>query len=200
MKLLFQDQIIEFEQTPSTEEVIGKINELLQNDFYFSHLVIDGEEILEDPEIYLIRNIGNVESIEVIVVAAQEFINNLLLSTEEYAERAIPHITTLAEMFYNNPSPTNWYDLNQLLEGIQWILSMIGVVDESIVRPSSWSEVLTNVREIQAELGNLEEALENTDTVLVGDILNYEILPVFEALTKEVKRIIDTEGTRYDLN
>ena len=43
MKLLFQEQSIEFEQVPFTDEVIKSINRFLGNQFYFSHLLVDGE-------------------------------------------------------------------------------------------------------------------------------------------------------------
>lgn len=49
MKLLHQQQIIQFEQTPTIEEIIEKINELLQDTHYFSHVKVDGEEVVEDP-------------------------------------------------------------------------------------------------------------------------------------------------------
>lgn len=200
MKLLFQKQTVTFEQTPIIEEVIEKINELLQDQFYFSHLLADGEEILEDPEQFLVKQLVNIDSLEVIAVAAKEFINDLLLSAEEYTERSVPQITELVDEFYNNPSGENWADLSALFEGVQWLTTMIETVNQSAVRPTNWDEVVTSSEALQTELGNLEEALENADTVLVADMLQYEILPVFESFVIEFKTIIDTEGTRHDLN
>jgi hypothetical protein len=200
MKLLFQQQTIEFEHTPSVEEMIEKINDLLQDRFYFSHLVADGEEILEEPEQYLEQQLANIVSLEIIAIEAKEFINDLLLSAEEYVERSIPHLITLVDMFYNNPSRESWLELGELFEGIQWLSSMIVTVDQSVARPSNWDAVVAPATELQGELGNLEEALENTDTVLLADMLQYEILPVFEIFSLEIKTAIDTEGKRHDLS
>ncbi|MEK4406550.1 hypothetical protein MKZ26_19500 [Sporosarcina sp. FSL K6-6792] len=200
MKLLFNEQVIEFEKIPLVEEVLEKINDLLQNDFYFSHFIVDGKEVLEAPGEFLKMNLRAIESLEIISVSAKEFINNLLLSAEEYTKRAVPHITTLADEFYNNPSSSSWAELNELFEGIQWLSTMIETVDQSVVRPSNWMDVLTPTLAMQAELGNFEEALDNTDTVLIADMLHFEILTVFEALSAEMKIAIDTEGTRHDLN
>lgn len=200
MKLLFQEQIMEFEQIPFTEEVIESINRFLGDQFYFSHLLVDGKEVLENPEQFLLENIAEVSTLEVIAIPAKEFVNELLLSAEEYTERAIPHIKILFDEFYINPTQKNWIELSEMFEGIQWLLSMIETIDNSIVRPSNWTEVITSVAELKEELENLEDALENTDTVLVADMLQYEVLPVFELLETEIKRTIDTVGKRHDLS
>lgn len=200
MKLVFQQQTIEFEETPAAEEVIAKINDMLQNDFYFSHLLVAGEEIIEDPEIYLTKNLGNIDTVEVIAVAAKEFVNELLLSGEEYAKRAVLSITTLAEEFYNAPTPNSWTELGGLFEGVQWMMTMIETVRQSTVSPSNWNSVLMHSSALQEELGNLEEALENVDLVLIADMLQYEVLPAFAEMGMELTTAIDTEGIRHDLN
>lgn len=200
MKLLFIEQVVEFEQNLTVEEIIEKINELLGNQFYFSHLVIDGKEVIEAPEDYLLQNLTHITELEVIAVEAKQFVGELLLSSEEYVERAVPHITDLSDAFYHHPNQENWISLSELFEGIQWLASMISTIDQSIIRPKNWDVVVEAATTLQNELGELEEALENTDTILVGDILQYEILPAFETFGTEIKLAIDTEGIRYDLN
>lgn len=200
MKLLFREQTIEFEQVPFTDEVIESINRFLGNDFYFSHLIVDGEQVLESPEQFLTENLADIVNIEVIAIPVKEFVDELLLSAEEYTERVIPHITILFNGFYTNPTQKNWIELSEILEGIQWLLSMIETIDHSIVRPDNWTEVTAPVVRLKEELGDLEEALENTDTVLIADMLQYEILPVFEGFITEIKQTIDTVGTRHDLS
>lgn len=200
MKLLFQEQTTTFEQTPTIEEIIETINELLQDNYYFSHLIADGKEIVEDPEVFLTKHVKDIDSIEVIAVVAKQFINDLLLSTEEYTERAVLQLATLTDEFYNNPTASSWTELGHLFEGIQWLVTMIDTVDQSTVRPAVWGEVLTHSSAIQEELATLEEALENTDTVLIADLLQYELLPAFEEIAGKVKDLIDTEGTRPNLN
>ena len=199
MKILFQDQTVEFEHSPTVQDVIEKINEFLQENFYYSYLIADGKEVLEDPELYLTENISNISSIEIFAVGAREFINDLLLSSEEYTHRAIPHITRLVNDFYNNPSPINWRELGELLEGMQWILTMIKTIDQSKFRPSIWNEILTNADKLFQELEQLEEALKNRDTILIADIINYEILPIFQSFALHIKTAIDTEGRRNDI-
>ncbi|WP_100332363.1 hypothetical protein [Bacillus xiapuensis] len=200
MKLHFQEQVIEFDNDTSVEEIIEKINDLLGDQYYFDHLVVNHEKILESPEVVLSNRLPHIETIEVMAVPAKEFINDLLLSAEEYTARALPHIAALADRFYNHPDPSCWQELNQLFEGIQWLLLSAETIDQSVVRPANWEKVLASLSDLKGELGNLEEALENIDTVLIADMLQYEIEPVFETMAKEVKMMIDREGMRHDLN
>ncbi|MEK3994153.1 hypothetical protein MKY29_05305 [Psychrobacillus sp. FSL K6-2365] len=200
MKILLQEKSIEFAQTPSIAEIIENMNELLQDNFYYSHIIVDGEDIVEDPEIFLEKNIGEITMIEIIAITAKDFINNLLLSSEEYTKRAISHMTLLTDNFYNNPSATNWRDLGELLEGIDWMLSMIKTIDQSIMRPANWNEVLTKTAALQQEFKQFEEAIENNDTVLIADILKYEIQPTFKSFAVIITTAIDSKGKRHDLS
>lgn len=200
MKLLFQEQTVELNNDSTIEHVIQHINELLGKEYYFSHLIANGQEVIEAPEEFLARNLTSIKELEVVAIDAKKFINDLLLSSEEYVERAIPHIKDLFEAFYHNPNRDHWISLSELFEGIQWLASMITTVNDSIAKPQNWDAVFEPATEMQEELGEFEEALENADTVLVADILQYEVLPVFEVFAVEIKKAIDTEGMRYDLN
>ena len=46
----------------------------------------------------------------------------------------------------------------------------------------------------------LQDALQNSDHVLLGDLLQYEISPLFSTLEKEIKELLNTEGYKDDLN
>lgn len=200
MKLSFIDETIEFKQTPSVDRVIEVINELLQENYFFSHFIVDGKEVKEEPETFLSLNLSEIDLLEIVALTTKEFINELLLSTEKYTERALPQIESLSDAFYSNPSASDWTELANLFEGIQWIVSMEQTIDHSSVRPFNWNEVQEHTLTIQGELENLEEALRQTDNVLIADILQYEILPAFKAVAKEVQKTIDTEGIRHDFN
>lgn len=200
MKILFQDHIIEFTQAPSIEEVIDSINEFLTADFYFSHLRVDGKEITENPEAFLTMHRGELEVIELIAISAREFIDQLLVSGESYTKRAIPQLSSLANDFYSNLSARNWQELGKLFEGIDWLLKMSQTVDQSTKRPANWEEVQDAAFEVTKLLKQLEEALENQDTVLIADLIRYELLPIFETFATTIQTAIDTEGTRDGLN
>ena len=200
MKLLFQDQTIEFEPTVPVDDIILKINQLLGDDYYFSHLIVDGEEIKESPEQYLLNYVGSITEVQIIAVEAKVFINDLLLSAEEYIKRATPILEVVAERFYETPTAEEYNDLNDLFGGLQWLTSMISVINESKVRPEKWDDTKEMIESLQDVLNDFAEALENNDTVLIADLLSYEIKPVFEELNEQMTDIIDSEGERYELH
>lgn len=200
MKLLFQEQTIEMEQNQNTDTIITKINELLGDDFYFSHLIVDGVEVNEDPEAFLTEQFGRIQQIEVVAIPAKEFVNDLLLSTEDYVSRALPYIVDVADSFAQGESEEQWTDLANLLEGIQWMTSMAATIEESIARPTAWAGVTEQMTILENSLPQLEEALVNQDQAAISKVLTATVKVVFERLGVRVKEIVDQEGQRDLLN
>lgn len=200
MELIFQQHQFEYKKTPSSDEVIEKINELLNQNDYFSHFIADGIEIYEEHETYLNLNLDRIEKLEVITKTEREFVNDILLSAEDYLKRAKPELATLPDEFYANPTPDTWTTFSQFIEGVQWLDEMLSVVGNSNERPKNWDMYAELSQSMQAELANLGEAVENGDNVLIADIIQYELISNFEALEAEIEKTIDTEGMRYDLN
>jgi hypothetical protein len=200
MELIFKNETVQFGELSSVEEIIEKINELLADQYYFSHLIVDGEEIYEDPESYLLNSLESISTIEVAVKTIQEFVNEVLIMAKDYLTNAIPEMTSLADGFYQNPTSENWVDFSAMLEGMQWLNKTINVIDKAKERPANWNECIKLAAQFEMELKNLEQAVENSDNVLIADIIQYELLPVYEALLEEINTTIDTEVERYDLN
>lgn len=200
MELIFKDQIIQYKELPSVEEIIQKINELLIDNYYYSHFIVDGQVVYEDPEQYLLEELSAISKLEVIGRTAAEFTNDILLTAEEYLKRAKPEMTDLAEGFYQNPGTEHWTNFSDMLEGIQWLNQIILSIDGINEQPGNWNAYLNLAAKLEMELGNLEEAVENSDYVLIADIIQYELIPLYESLINEINTTIDTEGTRNDVN
>lgn len=200
MKLIFQEQQFEFDQTPSPDEVVTKINDLLKENYYFSHFIADGTEVYEDHETYLTANIDRIEKIEVIAKTEKEFMNELLLSAEDYLKRAKPEIALLPDGFYSNPSSEIQMSFGQLMRGLQWLDEMLSVIDKSNERPVNWDTCMELSQSMKEEIANLAEAVDNSDNILIADILQYEFIPIFESLELEIGKTIDTVGVRPNLS
>ncbi|MBY0223495.1 MULTISPECIES: hypothetical protein [Sporosarcina] len=199
MELIFQQQTTTLDNA-TAENIIEQINNLLAKDYYLSHFIADGAEVYEDHENYLNEHAEKIEKLEIIAKTVKEFVNDLLLSAEEYTQRAIPELAPLAEAFYDNPQPETWTTLDQLLGGLQWINEMLMTIGKSMAVPSNWQGYITISNKLQEDILSLAEAIENEDNVLIGDIIQYELLPNFEGLEKEIQLTMDNEGLRHDLN
>ncbi|MGR3765851.1 hypothetical protein [Rossellomorea sp. NS-SX7] len=200
MNIKFEGLVVRSEKQISSSEVIESIHSLLGESRYFSHMVVDGVEVFEDPENYLIDNIDHINDIEIVAGTVEEFINESLLSAEEYLRRAIPQISLLGNDFYKNPLKETWTNFTQLLEGLNWLNQIIGLIDQTKKKPANWDKYLELAFKLKIELEQLLEAMENSDNVLIGDIIQYEILTNYEELLKMVNETIDTEGYRHDIN
>lgn len=200
MELLFQQRQIDFKNTPTSDEVIEKINELLKGNYYFSHFIADENEIYEDHEHYLNVNLGRIEKLEVIAKTEREFINDILLSTVDYMNRAKPELAALPGGFYANPTVDTLASFEQLLGGLQWLDEMLALIINSNKRPKDWQKYMELSEKLKSEIVNLGEAVENSDHVLVADIIQYELIPIFEELELAIGTTIDAEGTRHDLS
>ncbi|WP_338655520.1 hypothetical protein V6B14_04940 [Sporosarcina psychrophila] len=200
MELVFQEQQIKFNKTPFSDEVIETINGLLDEKYYFSHFIADGTEIYEDHEAYLNINLDRIEKLEIIAKTEKEFLNDLLLSAEDYLERAKPELAALVDGFYSNPTAETHTNFGQLMDGFQWLDEMLPLIVNSKERPPNGEMYIELTQTLRTEIAQLEEAVENSDNVLIGDIIQYELLPIFEQLETIIGESIDMVGTRYDLN
>jgi len=200
VELLFKNETVQFNEQSSVGEIIEKINELLTNRYYYSHIIVDGVEIYKEPETFLLDSLESISTIEVVVKTAREFVDESLLIAADYLKGALPEIQVLADGFYQNPKARDWEMFSAMLEGMQWLNQTIDLIDKSTEIPVNWDACIRLAVQLQMELKNLEQAVENTDSVLIADIIQYELLPVYGALLVEFNTTIDTEVERNDLN
>lgn len=200
MELIFGSQTVQFETMPSVKEIIEKINELMTDQYYFSHLVVDGVEVYEEPENYLFERLVTTSRIEVIAKTIREYVNELLLISKDYIKRAIPELTVLADGFYQNATAAEWKNFSEMLEGVQWLNQMTLLINNSKERPLNWDEIINLSAKLKSELENLEEAVGNKDNILIADIMQYELLPLYEGLESEIHTTLVTEGYHHDFN
>ncbi len=200
MKLIFDRQEIDYNKTPSSDDLIEKINELLAEGYFFSHFIADGTEIYEDYEDYLNVNLGRIMKLEVIAKTEKEFLNDVLISAEDYFKRAKPDTAALPDSFSNQPTSETWSKFEMLLEGVQWLYDMLTVVGGSEARPSNWDAYAELAVVLQGDLAKLGQVVEKGDHVEIGTIIRDDIILNFAALEIEIGKTLDSEGVRQNLN
>lgn len=199
MELFIRGNMIHIDE-PSAESIIETMNEHLEDGYFFSHFVADGEEIYNNHEQYLLEHAQTIQKLEIITKTVEQFTNDLLISAEQYINGATPEIETLVDEFYKSPTEATWHRFVQLLEGIQWLQQMITSIGNIDGQPDNYPAYVAIATTMQEQLTELEEAMQNEDNVLVGDLIQYEITPLFEKLQSEITATIDKEGYRYEAN
>lgn len=200
MKLIIGEQHIEYKEKPAADEVIERINESLTEGFYFSHFISDGVEVYDEHEEFLESNLDEIKELQVIIKTEKEFMNDVLLSAEEYLQRAIPETSALADEFSRVPTRDTWDRFDMLLGGMEWLNDMLKVVCKSDERPSNWETYHKLTSNMQAEVSKLGKAVEKKKNGQISTIVKGGLLPIFEKLEKEFGETIDTEFVRKNLN
>lgn len=203
MKIHINNQVLEYENKQNIiDEMFNEINkEVADLNLIFSHLVIDGQEIYDDFYDYFLDNIKNVEKIDVVTKTVKQMSQETLLSTLDYMNRAIPEIEILSKQFYKTPSKDTWLKLTDLIEGINWIISSFTLIDsnselENIFEQyEKWNIYAKYVYLLKELIVEFDEILQNNDLVSIGDILSYEIIPLFNSMKQKLEELISKEVT-----
>lgn len=200
LKIIIGEQHIEYQEKPAADEVIERINESMTEGYYFSHFISDGEEVYDEHEEYLESHLDEIKELKVVIKTEKEFLNDVLLSAEEYLRRAIPNMSVLVEGFNRVPTSDMWDRFEMLLGGMEWLNDMLKVVTNSKERPSNWELFQQLKSSMQAELLKIRKAVEKKNTNQISTIIKNGLLPIFERLEEEFGKTIDSEFVRRDLN
>jgi len=200
VKLTIEDQVFEYDNSQAAVvEMLQRIVQTMENNkLVLSHMIVDDNEVYVDFEEYLFNRLDDIKEIEVVLISAEQLLRDTLLSAEEYIERALPELEKLIDDFYEGPTEDAWYKLSQLIEGIQWLNQTAAFIQEHKNDPSS--KEIVGMLDLGHELSLLEEAIEQSDMGMIGDILNYEVKSRFETMHSQVQNIIDNEVVKDDLS
>lgn len=208
MKIYVENQILDYEN--NKEEIDNILNEIdtiiSKSSKTLSHMVVDDFEVYESYYDYFLDNIRAIEKVEVISLTYKELVDDILLSKIDYLENTPNKIEELANKFYKVPDRESWESLNDLLGAMGWIINTFSSIDQgprlkdSVSNYEYWNLYAKEVFSLQEILGEFEGALSNNDSILIGDILSYEILPKFEEMAEKLSKLVSREDALNDLN
>jgi hypothetical protein len=202
------DKTLEYENKKDILDTMFKeINDIVSGtNLIFSHLIIDDLEVYDDFYDYFLDNIKNIEEVIVVTKTIKKMSEEILLSTVDYLERAIPEIEILSNEFYKTPSRESWKKLMDLIEGIKWIMDTFAAIDsneqlKNIVNSyEEWNIYAKDIYELNELIIEFEEILENSDFVSTADILSYEIIPLFNNMKEKLLKLISEEVEINDID
>ncbi|SCG81912.1 hypothetical protein DW1_0292 [Proteiniborus sp. DW1] len=198
MKVYILDKVIEYNNDKSSiESMFQEIDNILdKSNRFFSHLLVDGLEVYGDYYDYFIDNIRNIKEVKVVASTLTELVQNIMISTVDYINRAIPEVDILSNEFYKTPSEQSWAKFSDLLEGIAWIMDSFNAIDtngrlkELVSSYEEWNNYAKDIYSLHELLRDLEEVMKNQDTVSMGDILSYEINPLLKNIKEKLEGLV----------
>lgn len=202
MKLNINGKVVNFN---STEKDVAQLFEtiemaLKEDNLELSHLLIDGTPVYQDLEQFIEENYATIKEISLVTFALQALINDTLTSAFEYAGKATSILKSLSEAFYQSPDQEDWQVLADLFEGIDWLIDSMNRIDQIenlqlyLTDYTIWNEYVLAIKGSKLYLKELEQAMINKDEVLIGDLILYEILPIFESAREKLGFLVSDGG------
>jgi hypothetical protein len=176
----------------AVDKLFDEVSSLQENGQYIlDYIEIDGNKVHGNYYDVLIDNIAFIKEVKVVMVSANDYLREIMVSIKKYIENAVKEISSLADGFYRGTDNDTWIKFQQFIEGIEWINSGAAIVAKNAKALSEADKYVKTVSEILNKLPELEEAINNSDYVLIGDLLNYEIIPVLETIKDAAEDMIN---------
>lgn len=106
-----------------------------------------------------------------------------LKSADQYMEKLKAGVSSIAEFINDNKISDAYELIPAVAEGLDWIMKIITLTSEV-----QKEQIVTS--DINEQLDSIVEALENEDYILVGDLFNYEMLPILDRIHEQIKEIL----------
>ncbi len=107
----------------------------------------------------------------------------LLKTVGEYIIKLKSGIEKTAEYFQSGEDEQGFNMIPSVTEGLDYIIQAVKVSKDILGKDIS-------VDELNEKLKEIVEAIENEDTVLIGDLFQYELLPIVENIEKSINSVI----------
>jgi hypothetical protein len=185
---------IEFEVENSQsgiDELFARIDEAMK-DFgvYFSHLIVDGVEVVDTQQDYVSEHIADIRDVEVIFITQEQYLVQVMGIMDAFLNNALPSIKAVADEFYGKPDDDTWSRLDACINGIT---SLLGIINSLVTNPEleGKTAVFGALGEsIGLHLENLLTAARLNDYTLMADILYFELVKFLEKLHEAVTELV----------
>lgn len=186
------------------EEIIEKITDILIDEMKKTNKVIksfeiDGLELYQDYFEYILDNLNYIENIKVKLITYKELVGETLVGTIDYLQGATEEIVPLSEAFYAEPTKESWDNFSDLLEGLNWIISVFNLIDndktliETLPSYEIWNLYAKDILALNELIPQMNDALNSKDNTLLADLMMYEILPLYEDMREQLLSLYNSK-------
>lgn len=108
----------------------------------------------------------------------------ILKTVSEYVVNLIRGIEKAVEYFQAGEETKGCDLISPIAEGIQWMS------DALIITKDIHTQDI-NLQIMNEKLNEIVEALENGDFILIGDLFQYELIPIIQDIEENVNKILE---------
>lgn len=173
------------------EQGLNRIfRELYEQNEIVQEVIVDGTRYREDYNDRILNNLGTIRDLEIITVNGQLIASEITDELVGYVPKVIRAFDSISELFYGEMTRDDWHTVNQLLEGIGWVIQSVEVLNTraektaNAVQRATWQSFLVTVA---GHLAELEGHLQQSDYTAAADLLKFEMPGAFETLLDSLK-------------
>ncbi|MBC7087081.1 MAG: hypothetical protein H5T96_01175 [Tissierellales bacterium] len=201
MKLIVDGNIYFLEKD---EDIIEKISDILSREVekknkIIKSIIIDGIELYQNYFEYIKDNLDYVQEVIVKLITYKQLVEETLYGTVDYLDGAAIEIVPLSEEFYAEPTKESWEKFSDLLEGLNWIISVFNLIDndktliEALPSYEIWNLYAKDVLTLNELIPQMNDALNANDNTLLADLMMYEILPIYNDMKEQLMSLYNIE-------
>ncbi|WP_055106051.1 hypothetical protein [Paenibacillus ihumii] len=163
-------------------------SEIYQNQRFIHSVEIDGKVYYDGYELYLFQNVNRIKELDIRTISSIESIKENEQSLDEYLNRFIPEALNLANQLFGNLTSEQYSLLVQLIEGLDWILKALQFNRLLFGNVTNLPQYLAIVEPLELFVKEIFEKVNQEDYVGVGDLVQYEIVPLLHQFQNRNKK------------
>jgi hypothetical protein len=186
------------------EDIIEKISDILSREVekknkIIKSIIMDGIELYQNYFEYIKVNLDYVQEVIVKLITYKQLVEETLYGTVDYLDGAAIEIVPLSEEFYAEPTKESWEKFSDLLEGLNWIISVFNLIDndktliEALPSYEIWNLYAKDVLTLNELIPQMNDALNANDNTLLADLMMYEILPIYNDMKEQLMSLYNIE-------
>jgi len=186
------------------EDIIEKISDILSREVekknkIIKSIIIDGIELYQNYFEYIKDNLDYIQEVIVKLITYKQLVEETLYGTVDYLDGAAIEIVPLSEEFYAEPTKESWEKFSDLLEGLNWIISVFNLIDndktliEALPSYEIWNLYAKDVLTLNELIPQMNDALNSNDNTLLADLMMYEILPIYNDMKEQLMSLYNIE-------
>jgi hypothetical protein len=156
---------------------------------YIRRVWLDGQEVSSSAQDTLMSLTSSIDLLALELADLKDLVANNLDNAKEYLEKLIPGFQKAADLFrMGNEQEAHKFYL-QILDGIDWFSQVAQTIVNSRENELEGQDLKDRQGKLTDFMTQMLEANENQDWVLLADLLEYEMIPLYEDWREALSRI-----------
>lgn len=159
---------------------------ILKQGKFIYQVIIDEQVFYDGYEEHIVNQFKHIQHIEITTKDKEEARRDSMMEVLSYNGRLMAATDQVSAAFYGEPTQEQWGVFAQFIEGLQWLSQSLQFIQTISIEPERHGDLQQQIDEVlntlSEKVGMLDQASEDKDYTLMGDIIQYEFSEIFEQI------------------